>query len=180
MTVPGSALSCQAGPNLLHTCYHCFHPLLLFLSASVLLRQWFTQGEQFRKHKMAGRVPLASRDHALNVYRQLLSLSKRLPSGQQRDDAVQNVRESFRANAGVTDPSKASRERVVGVDALSMLCTVQLHSKSGWSLRINPLQSLRGAVGHLSIHQLHLVHLRAAAQKCTATSQLHVQHAWCH
>ncbi|CAN0542881.1 unnamed protein product [Ectocarpus sp. 12 AP-2014] len=56
---------------------------------------------------MAGRVPLASRDHALNVYRQLLSLSKRLPSGQQRDDAVQSVRESFRANAGVTDPSKA-------------------------------------------------------------------------
>lgn len=95
---------------------------------------------------MAGRVPLASRDHALYVYRQLLSLSKRLPSGQQRDDAVQNVRESFRANAGVTDPSKASRERVIGVDALSMLCTVQLHSSNGWSLRIPPLQSLRVAV----------------------------------
>lgn len=96
---------------------------------------------------MAGRVPLASRDHALNVYRQLLSLSKRLPSGRQRDDAVQSVRESFRANAGVTDPSKASRERIGGVDAFSMLCTaVQLQrSSSGWSLQI-PLLALTASV----------------------------------
>lgn len=61
---------------------------------------------------MAAKVPLTSRQHALNLYRQLLSLSKRLPSGQQRDEAVQGVRESFRSNAGVTDPSKASVEVV--------------------------------------------------------------------
>lgn len=66
---------------------------------------------------MSAKVPLASRQHALNLYRQLLSLSKRLPSGRQRDDAVRSVRESFRDNAGVTDPSKASMETVSYADA---------------------------------------------------------------
>lgn len=59
---------------------------------------------------MSGRVPLASREHALNLYKQLLTLSKRLPTAQQRDDAVQGVKESFRASVEVTDPSKASKE----------------------------------------------------------------------
>lgn len=58
--------------------------------------------------EMASKVPVASRGYALNLYRQLLSLSRRLPSGQQRDDAVRSVREGFRTNAEVTDPSKAS------------------------------------------------------------------------
>eukprot|EP00903_Cladosiphon_okamuranus_P019720 g18122.t1 len=56
---------------------------------------------------MAAKVPVPSREYALGLYRQLLSLSKRLPSGQQRDDAVRSVREGFRTNAEVTDPSKA-------------------------------------------------------------------------
>lgn len=60
---------------------------------------------------MAGRSPLASREHALNLYRQLLSFSNRLPKGQQRDDSVRQVRESFRANAQVDDASKASQEQ---------------------------------------------------------------------
>ncbi|CAN0070290.1 unnamed protein product [Scytosiphon promiscuus] len=59
---------------------------------------------------MSGRVPLASREHVLNLYKQLLTLSKRLPTAQQRDDAVQGVRESFRASVEVTDPSKASKK----------------------------------------------------------------------
>ncbi|CAM9739879.1 unnamed protein product [Hapterophycus canaliculatus] len=57
---------------------------------------------------MSGRAPLASREHVLNIYRQLLTLSKRLPTAQQRDDAVQGVRESFRASTKVTDPSKVN------------------------------------------------------------------------
>lgn len=57
--------------------------------------------------RMAAKLPVASREYALSLYRQLLSLSKRLPSGQQRDDAVRSVRESFRTNAEVIDPSKA-------------------------------------------------------------------------
>lgn len=58
--------------------------------------------------RMTAKVPVASREYALNLYRQLLSFSKRLPAGQQRDDAVRGVREKFRANAEVTDPTKAS------------------------------------------------------------------------
>lgn len=61
--------------------------------------------------KMAAKVSVASREYALNLYRQLLSLSKRLPSGQQRDDAVRSVRQGFRTNAEVTDPSKASLDK---------------------------------------------------------------------
>lgn len=56
---------------------------------------------------MTGRVPSMSRGNLLGLYRQLLESSKRLPMGQQRDDAVRNVKDRFRANAQVTDPMKA-------------------------------------------------------------------------
>lgn len=56
---------------------------------------------------MSGKAALASREYALSLYRQLISSSKRLPTKQRRDEAVLSVRESFRSNARVTDPSKA-------------------------------------------------------------------------
>ena len=60
---------------------------------------------------MSGKAASASRGYALSLYRQLLSSSKRLPTKQRRDEAVLSVRESFRLNAQVTDPSKASTLR---------------------------------------------------------------------
>ncbi|CAM9177374.1 unnamed protein product [Laminaria digitata] len=56
---------------------------------------------------MSRKAALASRVYALSLYRQLLASSKRLPTKQRRDEAVLNIREGFRSNAQITDPSKA-------------------------------------------------------------------------
>lgn len=103
---------------------------------------------------MAAKVPLASRQHALNLYRQLLSLSKRLPSGQQREDAVRGVRESFRSNAGVTDPSKASAEMIICAytrhqyACTALDCTAQLTHNTRAAQSPDSL----AAASHLQLH----------------------------
>lgn len=55
---------------------------------------------------MARRLPSVTREYTLSLYKQLLSYSKRLPKGKQRDDAVIDVKKHFRENVNVSDELK--------------------------------------------------------------------------
>ena len=67
---------------------------------------------------MTSRLSGASREYTLSLYKQLLSSSKRLPKGKQREDAITDVKRRFRENLHVSDHVKVSEDAMYDVASL--------------------------------------------------------------